>query len=81
MSDFSKEFRLPRGCPNCGSHLMRVSAARDPDDKVFCASCNSYVCLYREAQSRLDNDAKSEKEELIERVTNKDEPEHPPKRT
>lgn len=81
MTDFSEEFRLPTGCPNCGSHRMRVSQERNPDDKVFCASCNSYVCLYREAQSRLDNDAKSEQEELIERVTNKEEQELPPKRS
>lgn len=70
MIDSSEEFRLPNGCPNCGSHRMRVSKARDPEDKVFCASCNTYVCLYEEARDRLDNDPKSESEELIERVTN-----------
>ncbi|SFH17835.1 hypothetical protein [Modicisalibacter xianhensis] len=79
MSDFSTEFRLPKGCPNCGSHRMRVSQARNPDDKVFCSSCNTYVCLYREAEDRLDNDPKSQSEEMIEKATNKDERELPPK--
>ncbi|SHF21061.1 hypothetical protein SAMN02745148_02043 [Modicisalibacter ilicicola DSM 19980] len=71
VSDFAEEFRLDKPCPSCGSHLMRVSQEKNPDDKVFCASCNTYVCLYREAEERLDNDPKSEKEELIESVTNK----------
>ncbi|MHB0777105.1 hypothetical protein [Halomonas sp. WWR20] len=71
MSDFSEEFRLPTGCPNCGNHRMRVSEARDPEDKVFCASCNTFVCLYKEAKERMDDDPKSEAEELMERVMNK----------
>ncbi|MGC3874765.1 hypothetical protein ACPF7Z_16000 [Halomonas sp. GXIMD04776] len=71
-SDFAQEFRLDKPCPNCGNHRMRVSQEKNPDDKVFCGSCNTFVCLYREAQDRLENDPKSEKEELIERVSNKD---------
>lgn len=81
MTDFSEEFRMPKACPECGSHLMRVSKAKDPDDKVFCASCSSYVCLYREAEERLEHDPKSQAEESIERAVNKDEPSKPPKRT
>nr|WP_299242051.1 hypothetical protein [uncultured Halomonas sp.] len=77
VSDFAEEFRMDKSCPNCDSHLMRVSQEKNPDDKVFCASCNTYVCLYREAEERLENDSKSEKEELIERVTNKDFKENP----
>lgn len=71
VSDFAEEFRMNKPCPNCDCHLMRVSQEKNLDDKVFCASCNTYVCLYREAQERLENDPKSEKEELIEQVTNK----------
>lgn len=71
MIDSSEEFRMPSGCPNCGSHRMRVAKTRDPEDKVFCVSCNTCVCLYQEAKERLDHDPRSETEELIERVTNK----------
>nr|WP_298413023.1 hypothetical protein [uncultured Halomonas sp.] len=72
VSDFAEEFRMDKPCPSCDSHLMRVSQEKNPDDKVFCASCNTYVCLFREAEERLENDSKSKKEELIEQVTNKD---------
>lgn len=74
MHDLSEEFRLPVGCPNCGSHLMRVSEVHNPDDKVFCASCNTYVCLYHEAETILRQGPGSESEALIEKAVNRHEP-------
>lgn len=71
MRDLSEEFRLPVGCPNCGSHLMRVSQVHNPDDKVFCASCNTYVCLYADAQKILKKGPGSESEALLEEAVNR----------
>jgi len=68
--DLSEDFRLPVGCPSCGSHLMRVSEVHNPDDKVFCASCNAYVCLYHEAQEILRKGPGSESEALLEKAVN-----------
>ncbi|MFD2190624.1 hypothetical protein [Pistricoccus aurantiacus] len=76
MADLSEDFRLPEPCPQCGSHRVRASQVHNPDDKVFCASCNTYRCLYWEAEEMLDKDSRSEKEKLIEEVENRksDEP-------
>lgn len=71
MSDLSTEFRLPSGCPSCGSHRMQVSEVKNPDDKVFCASCRRFVCLWHEAESALEHGPTSEAEALIEKVTNR----------
>jgi len=71
MSGLSVDFRLPVGCPGCGSHLMRVSQVKNPDDKVHCASCGSYVCLYHEACSVLEKGPGSESEALIEKAVNR----------
>ncbi|MBZ9559958.1 MULTISPECIES: hypothetical protein [Modicisalibacter] len=68
--DLSQDFRLPVGCPKCGSHLMRVSEVHNPDDKVFCASCNAYVCLYHEAQEIMKKGPGSESEALLEKAVN-----------
>lgn len=70
MPDLSTDFRLPVACPNCGSHRMRVSQVKNPDDKVFCASCNRYVCLYHEAQTVLQQGPGSDSEALIEKAAN-----------
>ncbi|WP_373183987.1 hypothetical protein, partial [Halomonas campaniensis] len=67
----SVDFRLPVACPGCGSHLMRVSQVKNPDDKVHCASCGSYVCLYHEACSVLEKGPGSESEALIEKAVNR----------
>ncbi|MFC3281998.1 hypothetical protein [Litchfieldella rifensis] len=71
MHDLSEEFRLPVGCPNCGSHLMRVSQVHNPDDKVFCASCNTHVCLYADAMKILEKGPGSESEALLEEAVNR----------
>lgn len=70
MHDLSEDIRLPDGCPNCGSHRMRVSQVKNPDDKVFCASCNTFVCLYAEASERLRHAPTSEAEALLEKAAN-----------
>ncbi|MGB8711959.1 MAG: hypothetical protein WCD50_02405 [Onishia taeanensis] len=71
MPDLSEDFRLPVGCPNCSSHRMRVSQVHNPDDKVFCASCNTHVCLYHEAQEIIRKGAGSESEALLEEAANR----------
>jgi len=71
MPDLSEEFRLPVACPDCGSHLFRTSRVHNPDDKVFCASCKGYLCLYHEAQEILRLGAGDEREALIEKVVNR----------
>lgn len=70
MSGLSTDFRLPVACPNCGSHRMRVSQVKNPDDKVFCASCTRYVCLYHEACKAIDLGPGSDSEALIEKAAN-----------
>jgi len=74
VSDFSTEFRMPKGCPNCGSHMMKVSQAKSPDDQVFCTSCNTEVCSWEEAERILDETPRSEAEQLIEDVMNNKKP-------
>lgn len=74
MQDLSEDFRLSEGCPNCGSHRVRVSQVRNPDDKVYCASCKSFICLYGEARDRLGKADVSEAEALIETAVNKKSP-------
>jgi hypothetical protein len=71
MSDLSTDIRLPVGCPDCGSHRMRVSRVGNPDDKVFCASCRRYVCLYHEAEEILRKGPGSESEALLEKAANR----------
>ncbi|SDG43356.1 hypothetical protein SAMN05216571_11350 [Onishia taeanensis] len=71
MPDLSEDFRLPVGCPNCASHRMRVSQVHNPDDKVFCASCNTPVCLYHEAEEIIRKGAGSESEALLEEAANR----------
>ncbi|GHE20313.1 hypothetical protein C1H70_16470 [Halomonas urumqiensis] len=71
MTGLSTDFRLPVACPTCGSHRMRVSQVRNPDDKVFCASCTRYVCLYHEACKVIDRGPGSESEALIEAAANR----------
>jgi transcription elongation factor Elf1 len=67
----SEDLRLPFACPSCGSHLMRVSQVKNPDDKVHCASCHRFICLYHEAETALEHGPSSETEALIEKVTNR----------
>jgi len=67
----SQDLRLPKPCPNCGSHNMRVPSVKNPDDKVHCASCQTFVCLYAEAASMLETAPRSEAEELLEEAKNK----------
>lgn len=67
----SEDFRLPVGCPACGSHLMRVSRVHNPDDRVHCASCQRFVCLYHEAQTVLQKGPGSDSEALIEAAVNR----------
>ncbi len=67
----SEDFRLPVACPNCGSHLMRVSQVKNPDDQVHCASCHRFVCLWHEAQTVLRKGPCSESEALIEKAVNR----------
>lgn len=71
MSGLSENFRLPIACPSCGSHLMRVSQVRNPDDKVFCASCSRFVCLHHEACTVLQQGPSRESEALIEQAVNR----------
>lgn len=71
MPDLSEDFRLPVACPNCSSHRMRVSQVHNPDDKVFCASCKTVVCLYHEAETIMRQGAGSESEALIEKAANR----------
>lgn len=71
MHDLSEDIRLPEGCPNCGSHRARVSQVRNPDDKVFCASCNTVIGLYAEVKERLNKASTSEAEQLLEEAANK----------
>lgn len=71
MPDLSEDLRLPEACPNCGSHLYRVSEAHNPDDKVVCASCNHHLCSYEEAAKMLKEGSSSESEALIEKVVNR----------
>ncbi len=71
MSGLSEDFRLPVACPSCGSHLMRVSQVKNPDDEVHCASCGRYVCLYHEACTVLKKGPGSESEALIEKAVNR----------
>ncbi|WP_280561724.1 MULTISPECIES: hypothetical protein [unclassified Chromohalobacter] len=72
--DFSVELRLPKGCPNCGSHKVTVSQAQQPDDIVFCSSCSTEVCDYQTARQMLDEMPRSENEKLIEDVVNNRKP-------
>ncbi|MGR2739698.1 hypothetical protein ACUY1T_14715 [Billgrantia sp. Q4P2] len=69
--DISEELRLPVACPSCGSHLYRVSKVHNPDDKVFCASCKRFLCLYHEAQTMLEKGPSDELEAMIEEVVNR----------
>jgi len=50
---------------------MRVPSVKNPDDKVHCASCQTFVCLYAEAASMLETAPRSEAEELLEEAKNK----------
>lgn len=74
MSDFSVEFRMPKGCPNCGNHMMKVSQEKNPDDRVFCTSCNTNVCAWADAEQILAETPRSEAEQLIEDVMNNKKP-------
>lgn len=67
----SEDFRLPVACPSCGSHLMRVSSVKNPDDHVHCASCQRFVCLWHEAQTVLRKGPGDESEALIEKAVNR----------
>ncbi|WP_299258240.1 hypothetical protein [uncultured Kushneria sp.] len=71
MGDLSEEMRMPTACPECGSHSVRLSEARNPDDKVFCSSCNTLRGQYADLQKELENKPKSETERLLEEVVNK----------
>ncbi|NWN83424.1 MAG: hypothetical protein HLX48_10630 [Halomonas sp.] len=71
MSGLSEDFRLPVPCLSCGSHLMRVSRVKNPDDMVHCASCGKPVCLWHEAQTVLRQGPGSESEALIEAAVNR----------
>ncbi|WP_254280969.1 hypothetical protein [Halomonas sp. PA5] len=63
---------MPEPCPNCGSHRMRVSQNKQHDDQVVCASCNTYICLYWEAEQKLLKDGTgSEAEDLLEQAFNR----------
>nr|CDQ33393.1 hypothetical protein BN993_02833 [Virgibacillus halodenitrificans] len=72
--DFSVELRLPKACPNCGSHKVTVSQAQKPDDRVFCSSCNTEIGDYQTAKKMLDEMPRSENEQLIEDVVNNRKP-------
>ncbi|KFF47657.1 hypothetical protein GY26_18625 [Gammaproteobacteria bacterium MFB021] len=65
---------MPKGCPNCGSHMMKVSQAKQPDDRVFCTSCNTDVCAWDQAERILEETPRSESEQLIEDVINNKKP-------
>ncbi len=67
----SEDMRLPVACPACGSHVMRVSSIKNPDDRVHCASCQRLVCLYHEACKVLQKGPGSESEALIEKAFNR----------
>jgi len=67
----SEDVRLPVACPGCGSHRMRVSQVKNPDDKVFCASCHRFICLWHEAQTVMHKGACDESEKLIEKAFNR----------
>ncbi|MFG6136451.1 MULTISPECIES: hypothetical protein [Halomonas] len=67
----SEDLRLPVGCPSCGSQLMRVSSIKKPDDRVHCASCQRFVCLYHDACKVLKKGPGSESEALIEKAFNR----------
>lgn len=71
MSGLSEDLRLPVACPGCGSHLMRVSRVKNPDDRVQCASCGKSICLWHEAQTVLRQGPGSESEALIEAAVNR----------
>ncbi|WP_158772719.1 hypothetical protein [Cobetia sp. L2A1] len=71
MPDLSEELRIPKACSDCGSHLVRVSQVHNPDDKVFCASCGAYICLYADVSKMREEGADSEAEELLEQVANR----------
>ncbi|WP_106477391.1 hypothetical protein [Phytohalomonas tamaricis] len=71
MTDLSEELRMPTPCPSCGSHRVRVSEVHNPDNKVFCSSCNTYRGIYSEFEEELRTAPKSEKERLIEEAVNK----------
>lgn len=71
MPDLSEELRIPESCPQCGSQRVRVSQVHNPDDKVFCASCGTYLFLYSEVQRMREKGADSETEELLEQVANR----------
>jgi len=70
-SDFSEEIRLPAACSECGSHLYRVSKSQNPADRVYCASCKRFLCLYHEAQSLLQQEPGDEHEALLEELVNR----------
>lgn len=71
MGDLSEEMRMPTACPECGSHSVRLSEVKNPDDKVFCSSCNTVRGQYADLQKELQNKPKSEAERLLEEVVNK----------
>ncbi|WP_445619146.1 hypothetical protein ACUN8C_10350 [Kushneria sp. Sum13] len=71
MGDLSEEMRMPTACPECGSHSVRLSEAHNPDDKVFCSSCNTLRGQYADLQKELESKPKSEAERLLEEVVNK----------
>lgn len=71
MPDISEKMRLPAACPDCGSHLYRVSKAHNPDDQVYCASCKRLLCLYHEAQDMLKKGPSDELEAMLEEVVNR----------
>ncbi|WP_189514757.1 hypothetical protein [Kushneria pakistanensis] len=70
MGDLSEELRMPTACPECGSHSVRLSETRNPDDKVFCSSCNTLRGQYADLQKELETEPKSKAEQLLEKVVN-----------
>ncbi|MCM2971736.1 MULTISPECIES: hypothetical protein [Larsenimonas] len=71
MNDLSEEMRMPSPCPECGSHRVRLSQVHNPEDKVFCSSCNTQRGLYSDLKRELIESPKSTKEALIEEAANK----------
>nr|WP_286009786.1 hypothetical protein [Salinicola sp. S1-1-2] len=65
---------MPKSCPNCGNHMMKVSQEKNADDGVFCASCNTEVCSWADAEQILAETPRSEAEQLIEDVKNNKRP-------
>lgn len=70
MNDLSEEMRMPTPCSECGTHRVRLSEVRNPDDRVFCSSCNTFRGQYADLSKQLEKKPKSEAEELLEAAVN-----------